>query len=143
MCGILGTNFETASFNKALEHLNNRGPDYSCFKTVNNKMFGHTRLAIIDLDEEANQPMIFDNILIVFNGEIYNFRMLKKEYHRLLRRQLKKAEIDFLNNPEHNTVDINYYKNAIDLMEKKISGELNYYIFSHSLHFKMKTKAYF
>ena len=46
---------------------------------------------------------------------------------------LNVRRLDFLNNPEHNTVDINYYKNAIDLMEKKISGELNYYIFSDDI----------
>lgn len=78
MCGILGTNFESLNFKSALEHLNNRGPDYSSFIKIENKMFGHTRLAIIDLDNEANQPMVYDDILIVFNGEIYNYKELIK-----------------------------------------------------------------
>jgi len=76
MCGILGSNFLSNSFKDALEHLNNRGPDFSNSVKIDNKEFGHTRLSIIDLDDEANQPMIFDDILIVFNGEIYNFQEL-------------------------------------------------------------------
>ena len=79
MCGILGTNFLTANFDKALENLNNRGPDFNNKIRIDNKLFGHTRLSIIDLDEEANQPMFFDDILIVFNGEIYNYKELIKE----------------------------------------------------------------
>lgn len=76
MCGILGANFLSNNFNQALDLLNNRGPDYKNSISFENKQFGHTRLAIIDLDEEANQPMIFDDILLVFNGEIYNYKEL-------------------------------------------------------------------
>lgn len=79
MCGILGTNFLSNSFKDALEHLNNRGPDFNHSVKLDNKEFGHTRLSIIDLDDEANQPMVFDDILIVFNGEIYNFKELNIE----------------------------------------------------------------
>ncbi len=79
MCGILGTNFESNNFKAALEHLNNRGPDYSSSIKIENRVFGHTRLAIIDLDDEANQPMVYDDILIVFNGEIYNYKELREE----------------------------------------------------------------
>ena len=78
MCGILGTNFISKNFKSALSLLNNRGPDYHNDVRIQNAQFGHTRLSIIDLDEEANQPMIFDDILIVFNGEIYNYKTLIK-----------------------------------------------------------------
>ncbi|NVJ53062.1 MAG: asparagine synthase (glutamine-hydrolyzing) [Campylobacteraceae bacterium] len=79
MCGILGSNFLSNNFKEALENLNNRGPDYNSSLKIKDKEFGHTRLAIIDLDNEANQPMVFDDILIVFNGEIYNYQELIKE----------------------------------------------------------------
>ena len=79
MCGILGTNFLSENFDNALENLNNRGPDFSKKTQIDSKLFGHTRLSIIDLDDEANQPMIFDEILIVFNGEIYNYKQLIKD----------------------------------------------------------------
>jgi asparagine synthase (glutamine-hydrolysing) len=76
MCGILGCNFNSKHFSTALSFLNNRGPDFNHMVTINNKTFGHTRLSIIDLDSEANQPMIFDDIVLVFNGEIYNYKAL-------------------------------------------------------------------
>ena len=76
MCGILGTNFLSDNFSNSLDLLNNRGPDYKNFIKIDNNEFGHTRLAIIDLNEEANQPMIFDDIVLVFNGEIYNYKEL-------------------------------------------------------------------
>lgn len=78
MCGIVGTNFNwNIDFNLVTALMKNRGPDNSSIKKVGNNSFGHTRLSIIDLDSEANQPMVFDDILIVFNGEIYNYDELK------------------------------------------------------------------
>ena len=41
--------------------------------------FGHRRLSIIDLNENANQPYHYENYTIVFNGEIYNYLELKEE----------------------------------------------------------------
>ncbi len=76
MCGIIGTNFISSKFEKSLNLLNQRGPDFQKFVTINENQFGHTRLAIIDVNEEANQPMIFDDIVLVFNGEIYNYKEL-------------------------------------------------------------------
>jgi asparagine synthase (glutamine-hydrolysing) len=79
MCGIIGCNFLSANFNSALKIMENRGPDFQDFKLIDNNSFGHTRLSIIDLDNEANQPMIFDDILLVFNGEIYNYKQIIKD----------------------------------------------------------------
>jgi len=80
MCGIVGSNFYPKDDLKSITNLmNHRGPDFCDIKQINNNFFGHTRLSIVDLDAEANQPMIFDDILIVFNGEIYNFDELKDD----------------------------------------------------------------
>ncbi|MBU0923614.1 asparagine synthase (glutamine-hydrolyzing) [bacterium] len=106
MCGIIGTNFISSKFDKSLQLLNNRGPDFQKAVKINDKEFGHTRLAIIDLNEEANQPMIFDDILLVFNGEIYNYKELIHVEHlecktqsdsEVLIRLYQKYEFDFLN----------------------------------------------
>lgn len=106
MCGILGTNFLNERFDKSLELLHYRGPDFQNSIKIGNKQFGHTRLAIIDLDEEANQPMIFDDILLVFNGEIYNYKELIHVEHlecktksdsEVLIRLYQKYGFDFLN----------------------------------------------
>ncbi|MFX4233304.1 asparagine synthase (glutamine-hydrolyzing) [Aliarcobacter butzleri] len=106
MCGILGTNLLNERFDKSLELLHHRGPDFQNSIKIGNKQFGHTRLAIIDLDEEANQPMIFDDILLVFNGEIYNYKELIHVEHlecktksdsEILIRLYQKYGFDFLN----------------------------------------------
>ncbi len=58
------------------------GPDdegiYSC--PENNLVFGHRRLALIDLSPAGHQPMVYKNRYVIsFNGEIYNFQELKSE----------------------------------------------------------------
>ncbi|XPS39966.1 asparagine synthase (glutamine-hydrolyzing) [Aliarcobacter butzleri] len=106
MCGILEQTFINERFDKSLELLHHRGPDFQNSIKIGNKQFGHTRLAIIDLDEEANQPMIFDDILLVFNGEIYNYKELIHVEHlecktksdsEVLIRLYQKYGFDFLN----------------------------------------------
>ena len=86
MCGILGyLNFSKEKlpskiFNEMLSTLGSRGPDNKDVYENDFLQLGHTRLAIIDLNEKANQPMK-DNCnenIIVFNGCIYNYRELKK-----------------------------------------------------------------
>jgi asparagine synthase (glutamine-hydrolysing) len=57
------------------------GPDDAGFfidETCNLAM-GHRRLSIIDLSQTGHQPMVFENFIIVYNGEIYNFSDIKKE----------------------------------------------------------------
>jgi len=81
MCGIIGANENNNHFlERALATFNYRGPDYIGFFANNKVIFGHNRLSIIDLDSRSNQPMVDyeKEVVIVFNGEIYNFRELKK-----------------------------------------------------------------
>ena len=40
---------------------------------------GHNRLSILDLSDHGHQPMIFDDLVIVYNGEVYNFQDIKQE----------------------------------------------------------------
>lgn len=106
MCGIIGTNFIAKKFHHSLETLKNRGPDYTGYLEYHNNQFGHTRLSIIDLQEEANQPMEFDNMIITFNGEIYNYKELiqkenlqciTKSDTEVIIRLYQKYHTDFLN----------------------------------------------
>jgi asparagine synthase (glutamine-hydrolysing) len=87
MCGIfvIGskkdlTEKEIQQFKKNSQYLTHRGPDAEGFYfSPNKKIFmAHKRLAILDLTEKANQPMKKGDCVIVFNGEIYNFREIKK-----------------------------------------------------------------
>ena len=85
MCGILGClsnkrNFLQKQLNKKiLNTLSNRGPDQTNYIDKENFFFGHSRLSIIGLEEEkAKQPFFHDNKILVFNGEIYNYKEISK-----------------------------------------------------------------
>lgn len=92
MCGICGIyQFGTSSGTvdqvlliKMSDSIRHRGPDDSgTFVSRNRRTgFGFRRLAIVDLSPAANQPMSTadGNITIVFNGEIYNHLILRKEF---------------------------------------------------------------
>ena len=57
-----------------------RGPDSSNFLLNKNYAFGSNRLSIVDSENKlANQPFEKNDIIITFNGEIYNYRRLKEE----------------------------------------------------------------
>lgn len=88
MCGIVGiasTNRITKPelLQEALAKLKHRGPDASgVWLSSNQKVtLGHNRLAILDLTDHGNQPMhdASNKIHLTFNGEIYNYKALKKE----------------------------------------------------------------
>ena len=106
MCGILGCNYKADNFEKSLEFLHKRGPDFQTYTQVDNILLGHARLSIIDLNKEAHQPMLFDGISIVFNGEIYNYKQLIKDEKlqcktksdtEVLIRLYQKYDTEFLN----------------------------------------------
>ena len=91
MCGIAGTfalretmptdNKQTLAC--MLQTLKTRGPDASGMWTARLPLvsFGHRRLSIIDVDSRSDQPMhsADGRYTIVFNGEIYNYRALRRE----------------------------------------------------------------
>lgn len=88
MCGLTGfIDFNKQSnlgqLKSMTDSVQHRGPDAGeYFFDIGNDYtigLGHRRLSIIDLDASANQPMFFKNLIIVFNGEIYNYLEIKKE----------------------------------------------------------------
>src|SRR3989344_4594065 len=81
MCGIIGIVGEKRpSISLALETLNKRGPDARGIEQFSSCTLGHTRLSIIDIANGA-QPMRDQkhDVAITFNGEIYNYRELRRE----------------------------------------------------------------
>lgn len=60
-----------------------RGPDGEGVWTNPGVGLGHRRLAILDLTEAGAQPMHRDNLVITYNGEIYNYSELKAELESL------------------------------------------------------------
>ena len=61
--------------------LRHRGPDHGgeWFEREQGVYLGHRRLSIIDLQETSNQPMQRDGLVLSYNGEIYNYRALRKD----------------------------------------------------------------
>lgn len=86
MCGIIGgIDLDIKSFvESGLSELARRGPDSQQLISVDLGItFGATRLAMTDPDPRSNQPMVDPDTgnIIVFNGEVYNFKDLKSELH--------------------------------------------------------------
>jgi asparagine synthase (glutamine-hydrolysing) len=93
MCGICGFIVEdqagSTNWNQTLDEMTkilvHRGPDseghYYLERGNSIVGLGHRRLSIIDLSEKANQPMgnEDDSVIVIFNGEIYNYRQLTEE----------------------------------------------------------------
>lgn len=92
MCGIAGFFDKTNTLNEEQLHLYNdaqkrRGPDGNgtLFKTTptGNIGLGHVRLSILDLSDLGKQPMIYEYLSIILNGEVYNFKTIQSELVQL------------------------------------------------------------
>ena len=86
MCGITGfisNQYTKRDLVEMTNTLNHRGPDADGFFFDDTKGvgLGHKRLSILDLSDAANQPMISSSgrYIMVYNGEIYNYKELSKE----------------------------------------------------------------
>ncbi|MDO5981657.1 asparagine synthase (glutamine-hydrolyzing) [Flavivirga spongiicola] len=123
MCGIIGQikkeeQVSLELFNSMRDTLFHRGPDGYGTELFNNDRaaFGHRRLAILDLSDRGKQPMYSyeKDILITFNGEIYNYKVLKEE--------LVKKQYEFKSNSDTEVLIYGYKAWGIDLLLKKIKG---------------------
>jgi asparagine synthase (glutamine-hydrolysing) len=86
MCGIVGFYDEKISpesgeniLQKMLACQSHRGPDYTGLWIDAPAYLGHNRLSILDLSHAADQPMHYRNLVMIFNGEVYNFIELREE----------------------------------------------------------------
>ena len=82
MCGLVAIygydNSGEIAINAGIQ-IKHRGPDASGFWTKDDISFSHQRLSIIDLDKRSNQPFQKNNKVIIFNGEIYNYKEIRKD----------------------------------------------------------------
>ena len=92
MCGITGFyNFDKRTPDLNLLHemgdvIAHKGPDHEGYYTNTEGVgFCHRRLSIIDLSEKGNQPMsnADETIWLIFNGEIYNYKELRRKVNFL------------------------------------------------------------
>jgi len=91
VCGISGElrldghEPDLALLSRMLGRLARRGPDHEGSFSDGPVVLGHRRLAIIDLSDRSNQPMVDRELglTLVFNGAIYNYRDLRRDLQKL------------------------------------------------------------
>lgn len=127
MCGIAG--FTTAvEYSKEkdasvisdmVNGLKHRGPNAQNHWMDETVCLGHARLSIIDLSENANQPLhSSDNrYVIVYNGELYNYRELKLELQRVAHGSNSKSYF-FKTNSDTEVIIAAYERWGVECLEK-------------------------
>ena len=118
MCGIVGfynnDKDKDVVIKKMADRIKHRGPDGDGFYCDNNIALGHRRLSIIDIDG-GSQPMFTQDkkLVVVFNGEIYNYRDLKET--------LQEAGYKFENNCDTEVL-LHGYREWGEELPKKLRG---------------------
>ena len=120
MCGLVGFiskkyfNDLSQDLSKASSCLSHRGPNDSGFFYDNDMGIGlaHRRLSIIDLSSAGHQPMTSDDVSIIYNGEIYNFKKIRKT--------LEGYGHKFKSNTDTEVVLKSYLQWGVDCLEKFI-----------------------
>lgn len=130
MCGILGyfdfnKNLPSKEeFKKALNLMKHRGPDGFGINSFDYGLLGHRRLSIIDLSKNAKQPMTNENqtVWITFNGEIFNYKELRKE--------LKNHE--FKSNSDTEVLVHGYEEWGLEKLLSKLNGQFAFGIWDEN-----------
>ena len=135
MCGIVGfidKNKNIDTLNDMLKIQSYRGPDDSgvYFDEKSGIHLGHNRLSIQDLTSHGHQPFVSDcgNYIIVFNGEVYNFKIIKTE--------LQNLGYNFISNSDTEVILYSYKQWGIDCIHKFIG------MFSFSILDKLNNKLF-
>ncbi len=108
MCAIFGIigEYNEAQAKHALSLLSHRGPDHCGIVQKQNLFFAHQRLSILDTHHRSHQPLKYKNILLSFNGEIYNFEELKRE-----------LDFDFQTQSDSEVIIAAYLKWGVDFVQ--------------------------
>ena len=126
MCGIIGYGGFTnrVSLNDAIASIKHRGPDDDGAVYFQDAALGNTRLAIIDLSSKGHQPMFNQDksLCITFNGEIYNFNVVKK---------LLEKKYSFKSNSDTEVILHAYEEWGIKCLDK-LSGMFSFVIYDES-----------
>lgn len=133
VAGVFGRNVSSEDEDVVLEmikSLKHRGPDNIGIYVSKNCILGHARLSILDLSSDANQPMADskDEIVITFNGEIYNFKVIRKK--------LEQKYVFKTRNSDTETIIYAYKEWGIEFL-KHING-----MFAIGLYDKRKNKLF-
>lgn len=133
MCGITGAftfdNQGSIYFNNAeaaLDKLRLRGPDAKGIKNFKHSVLCHSRLSIIDVSDAAQQPFTDSSgrYTIVFNGEIFNFKELRKEVE---------PKHKFRSNSDTEVLLYQYIEHGSECLSK-LNGFFAFAIYDSQLH---------
>lgn len=131
MCGIFGVINYSKKIDKAREArdvLTHRGPDNEGEFYDNSVYLGHRRLSILDLSNAGSQPMQTEDVKIIANGEIYNFKEIKKELEK---------KHHFKSNSDSEVILHGYQEWGIVKLLSKLEG-----MFAFSIYDKKNNKVY-
>ena len=113
MCGVVGFNgINSQKLEKMMDSINHRGPDDRGVFESEYLSFGHVRLSILDLTSHGHQPMQYDNLSMVYNGEVYNFKEIRDE--------LIEYGYDFVSDTDSEVILKAYHKWGIKAVDKFI-----------------------
>ena len=137
MCGLVGfIDYNKKSNEEILKKMNeslyHRGPDDEGQNFYENTSFqiglAHRRLSILDLSKRGRQPMQFDRLEIVYNGEVYNFKEIREE--------LENDKYIFESDSDTEVILKAYHKWGIDFVQRLIG------MFSIVIYDKRKSKIF-
>jgi len=122
MCGIVATiGYTKEDVNEMLEIISHRGRDNRGIMEFQyndkNIILGHNRLSINDTSPLGNQPMEYDGVQLVVNGEIWNYPQLRKEY--------EERGYTFKSNSDSEIILFLYKENEL----KRLSGMFSFVIY--------------
>ena len=125
MCGIVATiGYTKEDVNEMLEIISHRGRDNRGIMEFkyNDKhiILGHNRLSINDTSPLGNQPMEYDGVQLVVNGEIWNYPQLRKEY--------EERGYTFKSNSDSEIILFLYKENEL----KRLSGMFSFVIYDEN-----------
>jgi len=131
MCGFYYTNLNVSPLlvKEKLKKICHRGPNNLSVQKFENNILGHLRLSIIDVGNRSNQPMNYDGLYIIYNGEVYNYKSIKKELEN------KDYKFDTSSDTEVLLKGYHYYGNKI---LNKLNG-----MFSFLIYDSKKSKLFF
>jgi len=112
---------------RAIDLISHRGPDATGFFSDGSVSMGFCRLKILDLSDRANQPYVYDHLVMVFNGEIYNHRELKREL----------SEYPFQTHSDTEVLIYTFHKFGFEEALRRIEG-----MFAIALYDKKDRKLY-
>lgn len=126
MCGFLtlgSQEYELTIFEEALKEIEGRGPDQKDYRYAFHKIWGFNRLSIMDLSSKGMQPFVYQESILVCNGEIYNYPQLKEN--------LKKNH-SFSSGSDCEVLLPLYKKYGLDIMVRMLDGEFAFVLYDQS-----------